>query len=59
MLHDSELADNPAYKYTPIYKEFEYVYEYTKTTPHTVILSEFEDPAVYFSLEDGLRIDTK
>lgn len=48
VLHDSELADNPAYKYTPIYKEFKYKYEYTKTFPHTMILSNFEDPSKYF-----------
>lgn len=48
LLHDSELADNPAYKYTPIYKEFKYKYEYTKVIPHTMILSNFEDPSKYF-----------
>lgn len=48
VLHDSELANNPAYKYTPIYKEFKYKYEYTKTLPHTIILSNFEDPSKYF-----------
>lgn len=44
VLHDSELADHPAYKYTPIYKEFKYKYEYTKVTPHTIVLSNFVDP---------------
>lgn len=44
LLHDSELADHPAYKYTSIYKHFKYRYEYTKTTPHTMVLSNFVDP---------------
>ena len=44
VLHDSELADHPAYKYTPIYKEFRYKYEYTKVRPHTMVLSNFFDP---------------
>lgn len=44
VLHDSELANHPAYKYTPIYDEFKYRYEYKKTTPHTMVLSNFEDP---------------
>lgn len=44
VLHDSELADHPAYKYTPIYKEFKYKYEYTKLIPHTIVLSNFIDP---------------
>ena len=44
VLHDSELADHPAYKYTPIYKEFRYKYEYTKVRPHTIVLSNFFDP---------------
>ena len=48
VLHDSELADHPAYKYTPIYKHFKYQYEYTKTTPHTMILSNFIDPQPLF-----------
>ena len=44
VLHDSELSDDPAYKYTPLYQEFKYVYEYTKSgQPHTVILSNKKD----------------
>jgi ubiquinone/menaquinone biosynthesis C-methylase UbiE len=40
ILHDSELADNPAYKYTGIYKEFKYKYEYKRVgTPYTMVLS--------------------
>lgn len=48
VLHDSELADHPAYKYTPIYKEFRYKYEDTKFKPHTIILSNFIDPDALF-----------
>jgi len=40
VLHDSELADNPAYKYTPIYGNFKYTYEYKSVgKPYTMILS--------------------
>lgn len=40
VLHDSELADNPAYKYTPIYGNFKYRYEYKSVgKPYTMILS--------------------
>lgn len=47
VLHDSELADNPAYKYTPVYKEFKYKYEYTRVMPRTMVLSNFKNPAPY------------
>lgn len=44
VLHDSELSDNPAYKYTPLYSEFRYVFEYTRVgQPNTVILSNKKD----------------
>ncbi len=49
VLHDSELADNPAYKYSSIYKHFKYRYEFTKVTPHTMILSNSIDPTPYFT----------
>ncbi len=40
VLHDSELADHPAYKYTPIYDRFKYKYEYKSVgKPYTMILS--------------------
>lgn len=40
VLHDSELANNPAYKYTPVYDEFKYKHEYKIVgEPHTMILS--------------------
>ena len=40
ILHDAELADHPAYKYTSMYKQFKYKYVYEDVgTPHTVILS--------------------
>lgn len=40
LLHDSELADHPAYKYTPIYDNFKYRYEYRGVgKPYTMILS--------------------
>lgn len=40
VLHDSELADDPAYKYTPIYKDFKYRHEYKVVgEPYTMILS--------------------
>lgn len=44
VLHDSELADNPAYKYTPIYDLFKYKYEFKDVLPNTIVLSNFEDP---------------
>ena len=50
VLHDSELADNPAYKYRSIYKDFKYRFEYVMTKPYTIILSNFDDPSVYFPL---------
>ena len=44
VLHDSELADNPAYKYTDIYKEFKYMFEFKEVgEPFTVILSNKKD----------------
>lgn len=43
VLHDSELADHPAYKYDRAYKHFKYVYHYTKVKPYTAILSNFID----------------
>lgn len=44
VLHDSELADNPAYKYTSIYSQFKYKHEFTSVVPHTMVLSNFIDP---------------
>lgn len=42
VLHDSELADNPAYKYTPIYDLFKYKLEYTAVgKPYTIALSNY------------------
>lgn len=44
LLHDSELADNPAYKYTSIYGNFKYKYEYKSVgKPYTMILSNKYD----------------
>lgn len=44
ILHDSELADTPAYKYRPIYNQFKYIYEYKKCgTPYTMVLSNKKD----------------
>lgn len=44
LLHDSELADNPAYKYSPIYDNFKYRYEYKGVgKPYTMILSNTID----------------
>lgn len=44
LLHDSELADNPAYKYSPIYDNFKYKYEYKGVgKPYTMILSNTID----------------
>lgn len=49
VLHDSELADNPAYKYTPIYDKFKYKYEYRNVgEPYTMILSNRIDPKGIF-----------
>lgn len=40
VLHDSELADHPAYKYRSIYKEFKYSFEFKEVgEPHTIVLS--------------------
>jgi len=40
VLHDSDLADNPAYKYTPIYGNFKYRFEYKNVDkPFTMVLS--------------------
>lgn len=44
VLHDSELAEDPAYKYTPIYEHFKYKHEYKVVgEPHTMILSNRVD----------------
>lgn len=44
LLHDSELADHPSYKYTPIYGNFKYRYEYKSVgKPYTMILSNTKD----------------
>lgn len=44
VLHDSELSDHPAYKYTPIYGNFKYKYEYKSVgKPYTMILSNTID----------------
>jgi len=44
LLHDSELADNPAYKYTGVYGNFKYRYEYKGVgKPYTMILSNTID----------------
>jgi len=40
VLHDSELADHKAYKYTPIYDLFKYKFEYKGVgEPYTMVLS--------------------
>jgi hypothetical protein len=40
VLHDSELADHRAYKYTPIYDLFKYKFEYKGVgEPYTMVLS--------------------
>lgn len=44
VLHDSDLADHPAYKYTPIYNEFKYKFEYKDVgKPYTIVLSNFKE----------------
>lgn len=44
VLHDSELKDDPAYKYRSIIKEFKYSFEYKKCgTPYTIVLSNKKD----------------
>ncbi len=44
VLHDSELADHPAYKYTPIYKHFKYKFEYKAVgKPYTMVLSNLKE----------------
>lgn len=44
ILHDSELADDPAYKYTGIYDQFKYKYEYKMVgKPYCMLLSNFKD----------------
>lgn len=49
VLHDSELADNPAYKYRPVYDDFKYGYEYKSVgTPYTMVLSNYIDPREVF-----------
>jgi len=43
VVHDSELADTPAYKYTPVFDEFKYKFEFKKVgKPYTMILSNFK-----------------
>ncbi len=43
ILHDSEPEINKFYRYTDIYPLFKYKYDYIKTLPNTVILSNFVD----------------
>lgn len=43
LLHDSEPEQNKFFGYKKIYPEFKYVYQYTKTKPHTAVLSDFWD----------------
>lgn len=44
ILHDSEPENRRFYGYDKIYPDFKYVYQYAETTPHTAILSNFENP---------------
>jgi hypothetical protein len=43
LIHDSEPESNRYFKYTWIYKYFKYRFDYTKTRPHTTVLSNFVD----------------
>lgn len=44
VLHDSELADDPAYKYRSVYDKFKYKFEYKAVgKPHTIVLSNKKD----------------
>lgn len=43
IIHDSEPEGDKWYRYSKIYKLFKYRYDYTKTVPHTTVLSNFID----------------
>lgn len=43
LLHDSEPESDKFFKYSWIYKYYKYRFDYTKTRPNTVVLSNFYD----------------
>lgn len=43
LLHDSEPEQDKFFGYKKIYPEFKYVYQYTKTKPHTAVLSQYKN----------------
>jgi hypothetical protein len=53
VLHDSEPEIDRFYAYRRVWRHFEYRYDYTLLKPNTSIVSNFEDPAKYFPLDNG------
>jgi hypothetical protein len=49
VLHDSEPEIDKFYAYRRVWKHFKYRYDYTLLKPNTTILSNFEDPAKFFT----------
>lgn len=49
IIHDTEPECDKFFKYSRIYPLFKYKFHYSKTRPHTTILSNFYDPAKIYS----------
>ena len=43
VIHDSEPESNPYFRYTWIYEDFKYRFDYTNAHPNTTVLSNFID----------------